>query len=241
MAPDVIRRVLHSDSGNAYSESVRDVLSDIEDLGDFSAADTTNGVMELRPAMAKVLSQGFRVLSLGGDHAVTHPLALAVADQFGPIDILHFDAHGDLYPNFDNNPYSHASPFARLLESGCVNRLVQLGIRTLTPEQNAVIEEYGVETHQWRGELPVDLRLRFEKPLYISIDIDALDPAFAPGVSHHEPGGMTVRDILNALDAVEATVVAADIVEYNPQRDLHDMTAAVCTKLAKAILDLMHR
>ncbi|MEL6215618.1 MAG: arginase family protein [Pseudomonadota bacterium] len=240
-APDIIRRVLQGDSGNAYSESMRDVLSDLQDLGNFSIAQTKEGVMELRPAMARVLSQGFRVLSLGGDHAVTHPLALAVADSVGPIDILHFDAHGDLYPDFDGNPYSHASPFARLLESGCVGRLVQLGIRTLTPEQQAVVAQYGVETYQWRGELPPDLNLTFEKPLYISVDIDALDPAFAPGVSHHEPGGMSVRDILGVLDAVHANVVAADIVEYNPRRDLHEMTAAVCAKLAKALLDLLRR
>jgi len=72
-------------------------------------------------------------------------------------------------------------------------------------------------------------------PLYISIDLDALDPAFAPGVSHHEPGGLSVRDILAVLHRVRAPIVGADVVEYNPSRDVNGMTAVVAAKLVKEI------
>jgi arginase family enzyme len=80
-----------------------------------------------------------------------------------------------------------------------------------------------------------------EGPLYVSIDMDALDPAFAPGVSHHEPGGLSVRDILSVLDRVEHKIVGADVVEYNPARDINGMTAVVAAKLVKELASLAGR
>lgn len=234
-APEVIRRLLHSESGNACAENAVNVLDAIEDHGNMAAPSTRDGVMALEQGVRQVANQGLRPITLGGDHAITHPLVRGLATEHGEIDILHFDAHADLYPLFDNNPYSHASPFARLLESGCVSRLVQVGIRTLTPEQLDVIERYSVECHRWAGDIDEISDLRFERPLYISIDMDALDPAFAPGVSHHEPGGMTVRDVLNVLDGVQGDLIGCDVVEYNPLRDINDMTGMVCVKFVKEL------
>jgi arginase family enzyme len=84
----------------------------------------------------------------------------------------------------------------------------------------------------WRSGLSLD----FEGPLYISLDLDALDPAFAPGVSHHEPGGLSVRDVLGIIQNVSGTVVGADIVEYNPTRDINSVTAMVAAKFCKELL-----
>ena len=116
------------------------------------------------------------------------PIVRAFARKYKDLSILHFDAHPDLYDNFQGNRNSHASPFARIMEQKLVKRLVQVGIRTFNAHQREQVKKFGVETiemHQLRD----NLQLVFDSPVYISFDIDALDPAFAPGVSHREPGG----------------------------------------------------
>lgn len=240
-APDAIRRVMHNGASNLTSETGFDLGApgQLRDLGNVVLEDTAAGVMGVSEAISDALENRLRPLMLGGDHAVTWPAVRAVHAVHGPVDILHFDAHADLYPDFDDNRYSHASPFARILEEGLCGRLVQLGIRTLNTTQREVIDRYGVETHEWRGPEPLPAALTFERPLYISIDIDALDPAFAPGVSHHEPGGMSTGDIIEVLHRLDAEVVAADVVEYNPSRDWQDMTAMVCVKFVKELAALL--
>ena len=76
---------------------------------------------------------------------------------------------------------------------------------------------------------------KFRNPLYLSFDVDALDPAFAPGVSHHEPGGLTTRQVIDIIQSLDVHLLGADIVEYNPTRDINEMTAMVCAKLMKEI------
>jgi arginase family enzyme len=154
---------------------------------------------------------------------------------------VHFDAHPDLYDDLEGNRFSHACPFARIMEEGLAERLVQIGIRTMTGHQRDQAERFGVEVHEyrtWNRSLPDDLN----GPVYVTIDVDALDPAFAPGVSHHEPGGMTTRELLSCLHELAAglvPVVAADVVEINPRRDVNDMTAMVGAKLVRELLGLM--
>jgi arginase family enzyme len=149
--------------------------------------------------------------------------------------MLHFDAHPDLYPEYEGNRYSHASPMARILEDGCVERLVQVGIRSISPQQSEVVRRYGVETHAAYDVARMP-GLRFGRPLYISIDIDGLDPAFAPGVSHPEPGGLTVRQVLDIVAETRGDVVGGDVVELNPRCDMNGLTAVVAAKLAKEML-----
>ena len=118
------------------------------------------------------------------------------------------------------------------MERQLASRLVQVGIRTLNTHQREQAERFGVEVHQtkdWQG--PEQLNL--SGPLYVSIDIDALDPAYAPGVSHHEPGGLSVRQILDVIHSLDLPIIGADIVEYNPSRDINDMTGMVAAKLYK--------
>ena len=152
------------------------------------------------------------------------------------IDVVHIDAHSDLYDELHGDRLSHACPFSRIMEEGLVSRLVQLGIRTLNAHQRAQAERFGVEVFEmrdWRPEdgLPADLA----GPLYLSLDLDALDPAFAPGVSHPEPGGLSTRQLLDILQALPAPLIGADLVELNPLRDPLGLTARVAAKLLKEI------
>jgi arginase family enzyme len=158
--------------------------------------------------------------------------------MYQELTIFHFDAHPDLYDEFEGNRLSHACPFARIMESGLAKRLVQVGIRAMNGHQREQAKRFGVEVVEMPG-LPAYAKLKAAGPIYISFDMDVLDPAFASGVSHREPGGMSVREAIAHLHAIEADIVGADVVEYNPVRDLGDMTATVAAKIVKEILGKM--
>lgn len=129
--------------------------------------------------------------------------------------------------------------FARIMEEELAKRLVQVGIRTLNQHQKEQAEKYSVEVHQMKDFDSRQFKPKFDGPVYITFDIDGLDPAFAPGVSHHEPGGLSVREALNIIQDIDVPVIGADIVEYNPSRDINDMTAMVAAKLLKEIAGKM--
>ncbi len=176
-------------------------------------------------------------MSIGGDHSVSYPIIEAHAQKYPNLHVLHFDAHGDIYENFDDNPYSHASPFARILEKKLISSLTQVGLRTLNTHQREQINKYGIQVIEMK-DFSMDFLNKLSGPLYISLDIDVLDPAFAPGVSHHEPGGMSVRELISCLQGINVEVVGADLVEYNPLRDINNQTAMVGYKLMKELLGL---
>lgn len=236
-APAAIRAALASDHGNMATELGLEIGRDIElaDLGDLpldeSAADFD------RICIAAQMNGEATPIFLGGDHMVTYPIVAGLAEIHGPLNILHFDAHPDLYDDFEGDPLSHASPFARIMERGLARSLVQVGIRTLNSHCREQAQRFGVEMVEMRSFTPEAVPIP-KAPLYISIDLDALDPAFAPGVSHHEPGGLTVRDILSVLHRIEEPIAGADIVEYNPTRDINGMTAVVAAKFVKELAAL---
>ena len=120
------------------------------------------------------------------------------------------------------------------MEDNLANRLVQIGIRTLSKHQEEQAIKYGVEIIQMK-DFDLNKLPEFENPIYLSLDIDGLDPAFAPGVSHHEPGGLSTREVLKIIQNITVPILGADIVEYNPTRDFNDMTAMVSAKLLKEI------
>ena len=241
-APAAIRAALHSPSGNLCTEDGRDLGSEprFRDAGDLWVGEGGEADARIEAGVAALLAGGARVLALGGDHAVTAPVVRAVARQHGRLEILHFDAHPDLYDAFEGNPRSHASPFARIMEAGLATRLVQVGIRATTPHQRAQAERFGVEQIEMRAFTAARLPA-LAAPLYVSIDLDAIDPAFAPGVSHPEPGGLSTRDLIDILQRLPVAPVAADIVELNPTRDVNGMTAMVAAKLVKELGALMLR
>ena len=236
-APPLIRKALHDGSSNLTSETGIDLetCGRFVDLGDRLIGDRDEDVLAIEGHVAKALGRGAMPLILGGDHAITYPVLRAMADRHGPLHILHFDAHCDLYDVFEGDRLSHACPFARIMEEGLARRLVQVGIRTLNAHQKKQVERFDVEVHEMR-HLDVDaFEPDFDGPIYLSFDMDSLDPAFAPGISHYEPGGLSVRDVLRIVHRIEAPILGADIVEYNPRRDQHDRTAMVAAKLVKEI------
>jgi agmatinase len=236
LAPARIREALHSPSANLCAESGIDLgrCPQLRDIGDLPPTEPPAFCERVRSLAAEVLGCGARLLALGGDHSITYPLLKAYARYHPGLSVLQLDAHPDLYDEFDGNRLSHASPFARILEEGLTPRLVQIGIRTLTPHQRDQAARFAVEIIEMRAWRP-DLRVSLDGPVYLSLDLDVLDPAFAPGVSHHEPGGVSSREVLNLIQSLPANLVGADIVELNPRRDPAGITAMTAAKFLKEI------
>ena len=242
LAPPRIRQALNSGETNLCTEDGTDLSTDSRwlDLGDLDFQSGGAAFDRIEEAVASLLSQDAHVLALGGDHAITYPILRAYATKHADLTVLHLDAHPDLYDEFEGSRHSHACPFARIMEERLVTRLVQVGIRTLNPHQREQAMRFGVEIIEMRHFQP-GLARSLTGPLYVSIDLDVLDPAFAPGVSHHEPGGLSVRQVLQLLQELRGPVVGADIVELNPHRDLVGCTAMVAAKLLKEITSVMLR
>jgi arginase len=241
-APAAIRAALNSSAWNGWSENLVDTRAPgvITDGGDVTIPEEGAGARAaIEAGVTAVLADGARPIALGGDHAVTYPAVRAVHRTLGPVTILHIDAHPDLYDEYEGDRYTHASPFARVMEERLATRLVQVGIRAMNGHQRRQADRYNVEVidmKAWsRGARP-----SIEGgPVYLSIDLDGIDPAYTPGVSHREPGGLTVRDVIGLIQDVGGTLVGADVVEYNPSRDLSDLTAMVAAKLVRELAGRM--
>ena len=256
-APARIREILRSDVGNSATESGAELGLEIEftDTGDVEIREDATDAERITARVSALLSplssatasppaprDGVAIvpLILGGDHSITYPVVRALAALHGPLQILHIDAHADLYDDFEGNPHSHASPFARIMEQGLASRLVQVGIRTLNRHQRDQAQRFGVEIVPMR-EFATHLVPVLSGPLYVSVDLDGLDPAFAPGVSHQEPGGLTTRQLLDVLQAQRGPLVGADVVELNPALDPQGITAALAAKMVKELASLAAR
>lgn len=241
-APPIIRAALASDHANAFAEDGTEIGTDVhvDDLGDLPLIESASDDALIEAAVAKAARSGAMPLVLGGDHAISLPVVAALAAIHGPLDILHFDAHPDIYDDFDGDPRSHASPFARIMEGGFAKRLVQVGIRTMNRHCRVQVLRFGVEIIEMR-DFTVNHVPILDGPLYISIDMDGFDPSVAPGVSHIEPGGLSTRDVLNVLTRQTAPLTGADIVELNPLRDSNSMTAILAAKLIRELAALRLR
>ncbi|MHB1223242.1 MAG: agmatinase [Gemmatimonadaceae bacterium] len=241
--PAVIRDAILSDSSNMWTEGLIDLgePGTLVDAGDLTLplnGPEAHGLIEA--GIAALLRDGGRPIALGGDHSVTAPVLRALRPHHPRLTVLHLDAHPDLYDAYDGDPRSHASPFARVMEEGLCDRLVQVGIRTMNGHQRAQADRFGVEVlemHRWAA----GLRPELDGPVYVSLDIDVLDPAFAPGVSHREPGGLSVREVIALLQSLTGPVVGADLVELNPRQDPLGLTPPVAAKLVKELAGVLMR
>ena len=233
LAPKKIRESFHSEATNKCTEGKIDLGEETRfiDKGDI---EITDYLADIEQSITTFLETGTRIISLGGDHSITYPIVRAFNKKFDNLNILQLDAHPDLYHEFDGNPYSHACPFARIMEENLVDRLVQIGIRSVTPHLKQQVERFNVEMIDMKS-WDQSIKIEFEGPLYLSLDLDVLDPAFTPGVSHHEPGGLTSREVISIIQNLNVTIVGADIVELNPNRDPSGITAAVAAKFLKEI------
>ena len=192
-APALILDHLHCDSSNTYSELGYDIAPYVRSMGQYhpphaNYADTDTLVPLLQSFYRHILQSEHRIpITLGGDHSITAPILKCIQPLIAePITIVHFDAHPDLYPLFQDNPHSHASPFARILETDKLcHRLIQIGIRTINHTQQKQIEKYNVKTIEARhfpahgslvGDIIKSCLPHDNSPVYISFDIDAIDP-----------------------------------------------------------------
>lgn len=256
-APAAIRQALWAASSNAYNERGDDLAAPgmFEDVGDVELPeDPVQARAAIEERIRLLVHRGSRPLVLGGDHSITYPILRGFAGRSEAPVVLHLDAHGDLYDEFPlrrgdgdgeglpGDRYSHACPFARVMEEHLAIRLIQVGVRTLNAHQRAQAAKFGVEVlgaDRWRDAIPQIARLR--GALYVSLDLDVLEPMLAPGISHPEPGGLTIREVLEILAAIRVPVIGADVVEYNPRNDVRDLTARVAAKFVKEMVGIMRR
>lgn len=241
MAPAKIREAYSSDSANYFTESGLDLKNTAgwKDFGDLDVSGN-DAFGKITEDTTKLLKDNEKLFLLGGDHSITFPIIKGFHDRYPNLTILHFDAHADLYDDFEGNPHSHASPFARIMENGLAKRLIQIGIRTLNKHQREQVKRFKVEVVEMKYWYDA-MRFTFDGPVYVSLDMDAVDPAFAPGVSHHEPGGFSTRQVLNILQHLKGNIVGADLVEFNPTRDPSGITAMLAAKLYKEMIDVLIR
>ncbi len=241
--PDAIRASSTGRARNPETELGVDLEHDtvIVDLGDVdTSGDVDKTFREIETAVTAILKKKARPILLGGDHSVSYPILKAMARAYRALDILHFDAHPDLYEDLYGDRLSHACPFARIMEDGLAESLVQVGVRAATANQRANARRYGVRMVEMK-DFRDGLVLKFKNPLYISFDLDSLDPAFAPGVNHQEAGGLTTRQAIDLIHRLEARIVGLDVVELNPLRDPSGITASAAVKIIKEVAGMMVR
>lgn len=239
LGPQAIRHMASSLS--AADERGEDLRGLGVDLGDLLLAPTPEQAWtSIEAAVGDAADRGAVPIVLGGDHAVTVPAFTAVRQRHGDVRFLCFDAHPDLYPEYDGDRRSHACVTRRILELPGMDgrRITQVGIRASNPMQRAVAEEEGLRTvHAWEAD---GFRYTESGPVYVSVDIDVLDPAHAPGCGNPVPGGLTTRQLFAALAALDAEIVGFDVVEVNPLLDAAGITALagarVVTELVGAIV-----
>ncbi len=225
---------INSGSSNWSSEDGIDIskVKKVKFLGKIKARD----YFGIEDEIKEILKKNVKIISIGGDHSITLPILRAFSKFFRNIEIIHFDAHPDLYEKYEDNPYSHACAFARIMEEGLARKVTSIGVRASTPHQKHQAKKLGVEFIPLE-DLHLIFKIKFENPVYLSIDIDSLDPAFAPGVSHPEPGGLSTRELLDIIKKVKIpSIIGADIVEFNPLRDINNITSAVVFKILKELI-----
>ena len=240
LAPARIREELHSSQSNGCSEIGIRVIGEggIGDAGDLVLPATSESRAIIEAGIRALIESGARPLSLGGDHSVTYPVLRAIAPFVPELTILQIDAHPDLYADFEGDRFSHACPFARIMEEKLAAHLVQVGIRTMNAHQRAQAERFDVRVIDMRA-WAAGARPELRAPLYVSVDMDGIDPAFAPGVSHREPGGLTVREVVTIIQSLPGPIVGADVVELNPTQDGSGASASVAAKLVRELASRM--
>ncbi|MGW6933297.1 agmatinase [Lentzea sp. NPDC054927] len=206
----------------------------------------------IEQAAADLQAEGTRLVTIGGDHTIALPLLRAVSRIHGPVALLHFDAHLDTWDTYFGEPYTHGTPFRRAVEDGILDTEAISHVGTRGPLYGKKDLEddrrlgFGIVTSSDVMRRGVDetvdaLRQRIgSRPLYVSIDIDVLDPAHAPGTGTPEAGGMTSRELLEIVRGLRGlNLVGADVVEVAPAYDHADITSVAASHLAYDLVSLL--
>jgi agmatinase len=211
-----------------------------------------DAVREIQAAATDLTSGGARLVTIGGDHTIALPLLRAAAERHGPVAVVHFDAHLDTWDTYFGEPYTHGTPFRRASEEGVLDPTgcVHVGIRGPLYTHHDLVDD-GVlgfqvvraeETEEigWRGLAERVRRRVGDRPVYVSVDIDVLDPAFAPGTGTPEAGGLTSRELLQVLRSfADLRLVGADVVEVAPVYDHAQITGVAAAHVACELISAM--
>ncbi|MFN8076037.1 MAG: agmatinase [Kineosporiaceae bacterium] len=209
-------------------------------------------VTTLQRAATSLGEDGLTLLTLGGDHTIALPLLRAAARRHGPLGVVHFDAHLDTWDTYFGAAYTHGTPFRRASEEGLLDptRCLHVGIRGPLYSRTDLLEDSACGFQVIRSDDFQDtavsgvverMRARLgEGPVYVSVDIDVLDPAHAPGTGTPEAGGLTSRELLHALRGLAGLdVVGADIVEVAPAYDHAELTGIAAAHVAYELLAVL--
>lgn len=229
-------------------------LQQVVDAGDIAVNpfDIQHAVREVQSAATDLTSGGARLLTVGGDHTIALPLLRAAAARHGPVAVVHFDAHLDTWDTYFGEPYTHGTPFRRAAEEGIIDSAAcaHVGIRgPLYSDQDLaqdevlgfqVVAAHETEELGWRGIAERVHRRVGDRPVYVSVDIDVLDPAFAPGTGTPEAGGLTSRELLQVLRSFAGLhLVGADVVEVAPAYDHAQITGVAAAHVAYELISAM--
>jgi agmatinase len=231
-------------------------LAQVADAGDIAVNpfDINEAVETVEAAADDLLATGTRLMTLGGDHTIALPLLRAIARKHGPVALVHFDAHLDTWDTYFGAEYTHGTPFRRAVEEGILDTsaLSHVGIRGPLYGKKDLDDDarmgFGIVTSadvMRRGvdEVTQQLRERVgSRPLYVSVDIDVLDPAHAPGTGTPEAGGLTSRELLEILRGLASCrLVSADLVEVAPAYDHAEITSVAASHTAFELTTIMAR
>lgn len=226
----------------------------VVDAGDLACNpfDIGEAIETIQYEATRFVRDDTRLVAVGGDHTIALPLLRAVADRHGPVALLHFDAHLDTWDTYFGAEYTHGTPFRRAFEEGIIDTEAVCHVGTRGPLYGvADLDDdarmgFGIISsadvmRQGADEVAERLRERVgNRPLYVSIDIDVLDPAHAPGTGTPEAGGMTSRELLEVLRGLRGVdLVGADVVEVSPAYDHADMTAVAASHVAYDLVSLL--
>ena len=225
----------------------------VADAGDVACNPFNIGeaIAAIEGAATALAERAGRLVTLGGDHTIALPMLRAVARRRGPVALVHFDAHLDTWDTYFGQPYTHGTPFRRAFEEGLLvgGRSVHVGIRGPLYSTSDLAQDAGMgfavistmDVARW-GVDDVIARVRDrvgDAPVYVSVDIDVLDPAHAPGTGTPEPGGLTTRELQAILRGMGSLDLAgADVVEVSPAYDHAELTALAAANIAYEYLAL---
>ncbi len=229
-------------------------VQQVADAGDIACNpfDIQDAVRQIDVGVRGILDVSDKLVTLGGDHTIALPLLRVLHELHGPIAVVHFDAHLDTWDTYFGAPLTHGTPFRRASEEGLIDKTgsMHVGIRgplysreDLSDDQVLgfqVIGAHDMDDLGWRGAVE-QIRARVgDRPTYVSLDIDVLDPAFAPGTGTPEAGGLTSRELLSILRAFSRlNLVGADIVEVAPAYDHAEVTGIAAAHAAYELVSAM--